>query len=390
MISIYSCNEHRLCNTQMLIEDFSSAVYWRIAAIFSTIAALFSVAVVFWFLIFRDNPDLPDDTDPSEKTRFLNDINRKKSNNLLEEILEALKNLYDSKKNVKSSFMKKMEYLIFGSSSENDMESDNTMNSSTLNEAEDGKQKVKRFLNTKKTKDVSKDKNKDKVKQPPKSKNNNNKNIGSSLSLNDSIRYEKEMRNINNNNNRRFHSETQIAESKTVELNKSICSLNDNNKIRNLNKKIIELDDKLLAELNNNFSNLLCTNYADAYLSIKYLKKKHILLIFDSIENISLFELERVLVIVDVFYKSRHMKRMVSKSEFFALKAHEKKSFKFKFLITLANNIRTDLLKLNIFIIGKVIEYEKPIDSSLILASKSAPEMQILGGAQIKVKNIFG
>lgn len=103
----------------MLIEDFSSAVYWRIAAIFSTIAALFSVAVVFWFLIFRDNPDLPDDTDPSEKTRFLNDINRKKSNNLLEEILEALKNLYESKKSVKSSFMKKMEYLIFGSSSEN-------------------------------------------------------------------------------------------------------------------------------------------------------------------------------------------------------------------------------------------------------------------------------
>lgn len=103
----------------MLIEDFSSAVYWRIAAIFSTIAALFSVAVVFWFLIFRDNPDLPDDTDPSEKTRFLNDINRKKSNNLLEEILEALKNLYESKKNVKSNFMRKMEYLIFGSSTEN-------------------------------------------------------------------------------------------------------------------------------------------------------------------------------------------------------------------------------------------------------------------------------
>lgn len=271
------------------------------------------------------------------------------------------------------------------------------MNSSTLNDTQDGKQKFTRFLNTKKAKETNKDKNKikektEKVKQVPKSKNNNNINTGSSMSLNDSIMLEKEMQNLNNNNsyNRRYYSETQIAESKTAELNKSICSLNVcENKIKNLNKKIIELDDKLLAELNNNFSNLLSTNYADAYLSIKYLKKKHILIIFDSIENISLYELDRVLIIVDVFYKAKHMKRMVSKSEFFSLKALEKKSFKFKFLISLAKNIRTDLLKLNVFIIGKVIENEKQTESSLILASQSAPEMQILGGAQIKVKNIF-
>lgn len=271
-----------------------------------------------------------------------------------------------------------------------DSESNNTMNSSTLNGNEDAKQKFTRFLNTKKAKDSVKKKNKEKVNnvKPSKSKNNNNKYNGSNLSLNDSILTEKELRNINNNN-RRFYSETQITESKELELDKSICSLNTKTNIINFKKNIIELDDKLLAELNNNFSDLLTTNYADAFLSIKFLKKKHILIVFDSIENVSMFELERVLVIVDVFYKNKHTKRMVSKSEFFALKAFEKKEFKFKFLISLAKNIQTDLLKLNIFIIGKVFENEKQVEPNLILVSKSAPEMQILGGAQVKVKNIF-
>lgn len=258
-----------------------------------------------------------------------------------------------------------------------------------MNENEDAK-KFTRFLNTKKAKEATKNKNKEKVNKvkQSKSKNNNNKNNGSNLSLNDSILIEKEFRNINNNN-RRFYSETQITESNVVDLNKSISSLNTKTNILNLKKKIIELDDKLLAELNTNFSNLLSTNYADAYLSIKFLKKKHILISFDSIENVSMFELERVLVIVDVFYKNKHTKRMVSKSEFFALKANEKKEFKFKFLISLAKNIQTDLLKLNIFIIGKVLDNETPDEPNLILVSKSAPEMQILGGAQVKVKNIF-
>lgn len=124
MISISPCHLP-LCNSQMLIEDFSNAIYWRIAAIFSTIAALFSVAVVLWFLIFRDNPDLPDDTDSLEKYRFVNDFDKEK-HNLLSEIIIALKNMtlfnYSTKNSESESsvndkspnFFQRLGYLLFG------------------------------------------------------------------------------------------------------------------------------------------------------------------------------------------------------------------------------------------------------------------------------------
>lgn len=103
----------------MLVEDFSNAVYWRIAAIFSTIAALFSLAIVFWFLTFRDNPDLPDDTDSLEKTKFLIGINKKTKDSLLEEIIIALKQVFSYKAPWKSKYLRKIKYLLFSSSSIN-------------------------------------------------------------------------------------------------------------------------------------------------------------------------------------------------------------------------------------------------------------------------------
>ncbi|CAF0742654.1 unnamed protein product [Brachionus calyciflorus] len=411
MISIYSCNQNQLCNAQMLVEDFSNAIYWRIAAIFSTIAALFSVAVVFWFLIFRDNPDLPDDTDSLEKEKFLKGSNHKKTNNLLEEIIEALKNIFNSKSGQKSKLMKKMEYLIFGSSSENFSESEKSNSQvaesiMSVNENDAAKtRKFTRYKNTKKIEETKKDKDKDQEKDKikdkdktksnkktdkPKSKNNNNINTSSSLSLFDQNYFSK-----NRNNNRKSFSEYKI--NKVLgDLNKSssLGNVKVNNKINLFNgkSKKIELDDFLLEELNNNFSYFLNINYADAYLSLKYFKSKHfILIIFDSIDNLTDFDLKNVLIIVDVFYKKKHMKRMFSKSDAFSLTPNERKPFNFKFLINLTRKIQINLIKLNIFIIGKVIQngLTKLNSSNLIIASKSAPEMQILGGAQIKIKDII-
>jgi hypothetical protein len=107
----------------MLIEDYSNAVYWRIAAIFSTIAALFSVVVVLWFLIFRDNPNLPDETDSIEKLRFDNNINKKKYN-LISELTHAFKhfpklslsnNSQQSSSIGSQNFFQRLAYCLFAS-----------------------------------------------------------------------------------------------------------------------------------------------------------------------------------------------------------------------------------------------------------------------------------
>jgi hypothetical protein len=113
-----------LCNIQMLIEDYSNAIYWRIAAIFSTIAALFSVLVVLWYLIFRENPDMPDQTDSKEKIRFINDPH-KENFNLMSELVSNFGNFYAKYLRLKirkretcgksQSFLQRLAYFIFGS-----------------------------------------------------------------------------------------------------------------------------------------------------------------------------------------------------------------------------------------------------------------------------------
>lgn len=111
----------------MLLEEYSSAVYWRISAIFSTIAALFSASIVIWFLIFRDNPDLPDDTDSNEKLRFKTD-HKKHHHNLISELTHAFKHfpkLSTSSDSTPSTskrpqnFFQRLMYFLFGSDSQN-------------------------------------------------------------------------------------------------------------------------------------------------------------------------------------------------------------------------------------------------------------------------------
>jgi hypothetical protein len=124
MIRIRPCSLPS-CNIQMLVEDYSNAVYWRIAALFSTIAALFSAAVVMWFLIFRQNPNMPDETDSAEKIRFLHDIDKDK-HHLLSEIIRTIKSFphkfwrkgrrSNSKCDKSPNLLHRLGYLIFGSS----------------------------------------------------------------------------------------------------------------------------------------------------------------------------------------------------------------------------------------------------------------------------------
>ena len=75
----------------MLLEDYSTAVYWRIAAIFFALAALFSAGIILWYSIFRENPNMPDETDSLEKLRFEQELSREK-HNLLSEVVTSFKN----------------------------------------------------------------------------------------------------------------------------------------------------------------------------------------------------------------------------------------------------------------------------------------------------------
>lgn len=76
----------------MILEDYSTAIYWRIAAIFFAIAALFSAGTILWYLIFRENPNMPDETDSSERLRFEEEL-RKEKHNLISEIVGAFRNI---------------------------------------------------------------------------------------------------------------------------------------------------------------------------------------------------------------------------------------------------------------------------------------------------------
>lgn len=125
MSPLYPCLLPFCKNNKMFLEDYSNAVYWRIAAIFSTIAAIFSVVVVLWFLIFRDNPNLPDEGDSDEKLRFATGIKQKR-NNLFSEITHAfrhfpkltlsgdssLRSIHTGKS---QNFLQRLIYFVFGS-----------------------------------------------------------------------------------------------------------------------------------------------------------------------------------------------------------------------------------------------------------------------------------
>lgn len=70
------------------IDGSEVQMYWRLASNFSAICSLFSVAVVLYFLIIREHPSKPDDTDENEKKKFFS--NRVHGgNNLLSEFFNG-------------------------------------------------------------------------------------------------------------------------------------------------------------------------------------------------------------------------------------------------------------------------------------------------------------
>ncbi len=103
---------------KMFLEDYTTAVNWRIGAIFLSVASLFSASIVIWFLIFRENPNLPDDTDQEEKVRFSTEQN-KVNHNLMSEIVGAFKNFpsigFTFNNSENQNFFQRLCYIMFGS-----------------------------------------------------------------------------------------------------------------------------------------------------------------------------------------------------------------------------------------------------------------------------------
>jgi hypothetical protein len=105
----------------MISNDLTIAIYWRIGAIVATLCSIFSVSIVLWFLIFRDNPNRPDDTDTTEKVRFVEEVFERK-HNLISEIFTALKNIpsfhilrpNEPEPQKFASFCQRLYYFIIG------------------------------------------------------------------------------------------------------------------------------------------------------------------------------------------------------------------------------------------------------------------------------------
>ena len=67
----------------------SDDIYWRLGAILSSICSFFSVFVVLYFLVIREHPDRPDETDPNEREKFF-DIKSNNGNNLWYELYSKI------------------------------------------------------------------------------------------------------------------------------------------------------------------------------------------------------------------------------------------------------------------------------------------------------------
>jgi hypothetical protein len=107
----------------MFLEDYTTAINWRIGAILLSVGSLFSVSIVIWYLIFRENPNLPDETDQEEKERFRTEqqSNNNDKHNLMSEIVGAFKNFpsigftFNYTNSDNQNFFQRLCYVMFGS-----------------------------------------------------------------------------------------------------------------------------------------------------------------------------------------------------------------------------------------------------------------------------------
>ena len=394
MVSFYVC-VHPLCNKKMLIDDYGAAIMWRLLAIFFTIAALFSLAVVAWFLIFRENPDMPDETDSIEKHRFL-DEQQKEKHNLLSELVQAFRQMSAScrgsrcNNSEQQNFFQRLIYFFCGSTPDPDQDSmrESFEPSPQPSRTDKSKNHLIRNLN--------------------KSKNNHTTDSDESSCYSDD-------RSLVHKDNEKANGLKRLFNFKILNKPKKEAgqnyNLNNNTQgfgsdeacsVINMRKSMsmpllanrLEINDNLLLEMNKNFEDMLAVKYADARVTINYLDKKNIISIaFYSILNLSNFELNFVHILIDIFYKKSCKKRLVSKIAPVNIRPYEEKLFDQNFFIEFNAKIEINEIKINVFIIGQVAEPNedhREQETNVVLTSKSSlSDMQILGGAHLVLENLI-
>ena len=403
---IYKC-PNPLRNNKMMIENYLGEIEWRIAALFSTLAALFSLCVVLYYLIFRDNPNLPDNTDSAEKERFLNELNNEKYN-LISEICYSIKNFTSfalvsrsnrSKNNFQNCFQRLL-YVICGSnknSDDSDEESQedksflfknslDTENLEVLNETSlNGSKKNKSEKLSKKTSRSSMSGNQ----MDNNFKENKNRKFNSIRKL---LGLSSKQKNENLNNNALTGEYNELNDND----NDKICRKTSLNRLQN-KRNNFELNDKLLFEFNQNFEDLLLKNFADAWVTINYFKQKSSFsIIFYSIINRTLYDFMNVHVLIDIFFMNKWKRRLVSKTKPIEIKSGKENGYDQNFIIQFKDGMNLELIKINVFIVGNIRNnnFEKPLKTlshgNILLTSKSShPSLQILGGAHLVLKHLI-
>ena len=209
----------------------------------------------------------------------------------------------------------------------------------------------------------------------------------------------------NNNNNidgyRHTLSDTYLYRKTPEALKKNSKSLEKlyavKKKSSNANRNQIEIEDRLLKELNKNFECLIDESNADACISMYYFEKLHsILLMFHSLINTSDIKLENVNVIIDVYDKETFKKRLISKLKPLVIDANAERLFKHSFLIKINKKMDIKTVILNVYIIGNKVNINRfssglnEISKQFLLFSKtSSSDKQILGGAHIVIKKFL-
>lgn len=121
---------------------------------------------------------------------------------------------------------------------------------------------------------------------------------------------------------------------------------------------------------------------------------------FYSILNISSNKLSSVQILIDIFYKDKWKKRLVSKSSPIDIAPNSEKLYEQNFFIEFKQIMKVQEFKINVFMIGIVtgeqntqLERSKSASkqrkSCMLSSQSSINDIQILGGAHLVLKNLI-
>jgi hypothetical protein len=227
-------------------------IYWQLAANFSAICTLFSVCIVCYFLIAREHPSRPDETDKIEIDRFNNSFNLINKNNKTSLISDL--GVYIWFKNKWKLLKHRLFIALF----------DDPLNDNQLNDINSN------YINNESTNILI----------------DNNLNSKQNINNKKNGFFNKFKRNTNNNNNNNNYNEDDDDDGDNYdednESNMSIELIKDfkyNFKQKQLNNKYLSLSSSSL-NYNNKIYNI------DAHVNLSYLKLfNSILIVFTSIIN---------------------------------------------------------------------------------------------------------